>query len=702
MRTFSTGISAVPRGFRRTCWAGALTAGLCLAAVTPGQAAPSSWSSPSDPITYSSPVELKTAGRTLVVVADTNGWLTARDGSGNVVWKSAIDPQPGTRSPSSSAPSVGDITGDGVPEVVVGAGGIDPKLRQAHGGVVAFRADGSTLWRFRTKDTFNTFTGGGPDGYSDGVFASPAIGDVDGDGRSDVVFGSFDHFVYALDGAGKQITAPYDTWDTVFSTPALVNIDDDPAQEILIGGDATPNAAIKWSAKGVVRALNPTRNGMQQLWVRQFNDVVPGGPAVADINGDGRLEAVFATGGYYNDPVAARQVWAVDAKTGSTVAGFPVLLDKPSRTHVALGQLVAGGPPEIVLGDLYGGVYAFNGQGQRLWKGRVVSNDVLGPGYGNEGGGVIVADVNGDGKQEVVVPNGWGGVDYLNGQTGASIAAKVGAPAHAIVSAPAVVNFGSQGGRQLVMAGTRPGYSGQVTGVSLPSTSTADSWPTFHQRPDRIGAPAPVETDRYLKLSNAFYADMLGRSATQDELRHWARQMTLTNTRTTGATGFENSIEYRRLRVANFYQTFLGRNSSPAERDWWANEIGSGRTNLDTVMRQFMASAEFYKQGGGTPDGFVRMIYARTLGRDPSAAEIAHWRQVLDRPNGRYAAIAGIYDSPESARLRVDRAYRTWLTRSAQTTERQYWTQNVLTTGDEGMRRQVMVSQEYYNRAQSR
>lgn len=684
--------------------AAAIAAGICMAGLVPSATAVSGWSSASDPVMYSSPAMLKNGSQVLVVTSDNQGWLTARNGGGSVVWKVAIDPVAGQRASSNSSPSVGDINGDGSPEIVVGAGGINPKYPQANGGVVAFRADGSVLWRFRTKDTFNTYTGRGPDGYSDGVFSSPAIGDVDGDGKNDVTFGSFDHFVYSLDGStGKNITTPYDNWDTIFSTPSLVNIDSDPAQEILIGGDATPNSAIKWTAKGVLRALDPTTNGFRQLWSRQFNDVVAGSPAVGDINDDGRLEAVFSTGGFYNDPTAARQVWAVDVATGKDVAGFPVTLDKPTRTHVALGQLIPGGGLEIALGDQYGGVYAYNGSGGRIWKGRINSSDALGPGYGNQGGGDIIADVNGDGKQEVVVPNGHGGVSYLNGQNGAMIADHVGTGTYAMMSAPAVVNFGSQGGRQLVMAGLNPANNtGQVIGVPLPSTSVGDSWPTFHQTPDRIGAPAPTRTTENLKLAQSLYADMLGRDASSAELAHWAKQMTLTGSRGTGARGFENSTEYRRKRTATFYTTILGRSASGAETSDWASQIAAGKISLDQLQQRFMSSREFYTQGGGTTDGFISMLYQRVLDRSPSASEVAHWKSVLAQSGGQATTINGVYNSAESARLRVDASYQAWLGRSAASSERAYWTSNVIKTGDEGMRRQVMISQEYCNRAQTR
>jgi hypothetical protein len=127
----------------------------------------------------------------------------------------------------------------------------------------------------------------------------------------------------------------------------------------------------------------------------------------------------------------------------------------------------------------------------------------------------------------------------------------------------------------------------------------------------------------------------------------------------------------------------------------------AGRTRIDDIRRTFLASEEFWQQGGGTDAGYVQLLYRRALGRDAGASEIAYWSDQL-RSQGRYRVIARIYDSRESAGIRVDRAYREWLARTAGESERAYWEALVITQGDESMRQAIMVSQEYYNRAQAR
>ncbi len=115
----------------------------------------------------------------------------------------------------------------------------------------------------------------------------------------------------------------------------------------------------------------------------------------------------------------------------------------------------------------------------------------------------------------------------------------------------------------------------------------------------------------------------------------------------------------------------------------------------------FMASHEFYLRGGNNEAGFVRELYRRALGRDATSGDVSFWTNQL-RQKGRAATIRAIYGSPESARVRVDRTYRSWLGRAAAPSERAYWESTVLQRGDEQMRMSVMVSQEYFFKAQSR
>ena len=78
----------------------------------------------------------------------------------------------------------------------------------------------TTLWTFET---------------SGNVRSSPALGDVDGDGRLEVIIGSGDYRVYALNGEDGSLLWTYETGGRIMSSPALSDLDRDYVVEIVVG-----------------------------------------------------------------------------------------------------------------------------------------------------------------------------------------------------------------------------------------------------------------------------------------------------------------------------------------------------------------------------------------------------------------------------------------------------------------------------------
>lgn len=263
-----------------------------------------------------------------------------------------------------SSPAVGDLDGDGFPDVVVGCGS-NTDLTKA-GAVFAFRRDGTQIWQFNPQDTDGN-------GKPDHVWSTPAIGDVNGDGHNDVVFGSWDFYVYVVDG---RTGLPLPGWpvfvrDTVWSSPALADLDGDGRLEVVIGADChlegppidTPNGG----ALFVFRDDGTSFPGFPRFATDSAGAPVgiTSSPAVGDIDGDGCPEIVVGTSSTTSAGGKKLYAWHRD---GSTVAGWPVTLSGHPDSSPALADLNGDGILDVVITDDAAFLYGIRGNGTILFQ----------------------------------------------------------------------------------------------------------------------------------------------------------------------------------------------------------------------------------------------------------------------------------------------------------------------------------------------
>ena len=200
----------------------------------------------------------------------------------------------------------------------------------------------------------------------------------------------------------------------------------------------------------------------------------------------------------------------------------------------------------------------------------------------------------------------------------------------------------------------------------------------------------------------ALYADMMVRDADDVGLAGWASALTTGGwSRRNVSGGFATSSEYRTLRITQAYDQVFGRAPDAGGLTTWRVALGNGSLSLDNLRPMLMASPEFYNRGGSTDASFVDNIYRAALGRAATDSEVAFWGPLRAR-HGSAAVISSVWGSAESAMRRVDQAYQYYLGRASGRSEQEFWLPVVMGRGDEQLREEVIISQEYLLRSTER
>ncbi len=419
----------------RAAWRAAGAAGIAAAVLVGPEAGAQAvglgtptWFDTVGPVALSSPTVASFGSTPVVVFGSESGYVyvvNALTGANMPGWPEPVELAPGVPTAIESSPTVAYLDGPGkAPSIIVGAGSTYVKNQQ--GGLVAFNADGTVRFVFHTEDVFNEWDGKstpGPTGYDNGVFSTPAIGDVTGNGQQDIVFGSWDHNLYALGPTGRLVPGfPVQLEDTIWSSPALFHVRGRPGQEdIFIGGDASGRDGCHG---GFLYDFTYRDGGPRIAWQHCENgQTIWSSPAIGVINATGRPAVVVGTGFGYPPPytAASDKVFAYYADNGARVPGWPVATAGPVFGSPAIGTLPGTSTPDVVdtswcvactvsdsVGTSY--VYAWSGTGQQLWRATLAGpNDFASP---------VLVDLDGSAGNDVVVGSA-GGLYALSGATGA-------------------------------------------------------------------------------------------------------------------------------------------------------------------------------------------------------------------------------------------------------------------------------------------
>lgn len=291
----------------------------------------------------------------------------------------------GTQSLSSIA--IGDVDGDGKLDLV----GMSPA------GVGVFKNDGTGV--FPANPMNYAFPTG-----EDRSNAMVALADVDHDGHVDIV----QLFQFA-GGAGAVVLL--NNGDGTFR-PALVapaaqtdaGLGATDARGMALGdldGDGRPELIIPFGS-GAFRGIDVFGNrggGTFKLGATYASDWFPLSVAVADVNGDGKLDVLAATATVQGAMPSPGGVIVLLNRGDGTLAD-PVPYDVPGST-IAVGDVDGDGKPDIATTDATGLVQILINQGNGTFSRSSPSV---------AGGGITLlsmamADLNGDGAADIVTTN---------------------------------------------------------------------------------------------------------------------------------------------------------------------------------------------------------------------------------------------------------------------------------------------------------
>ena len=192
--------------------------------------------------------------------------------------------------------AVGDVVGNRRPEVV--APGLDGRL-------YGWRRDGTRLRGFPVRIDARKPPSPERDAA---IYASPALAQLDGRGKLDIVVGAGDGHVYAWDGRGRRLDGwPVEARDgddreRVVSSPAVGDIDGDgdpdvveASAEVYGSTPQTTGRMYAWNARGELKPgwpVDPPALAADAIPIA--GEGTPASPALADVDGDGADEVAIA------------------------------------------------------------------------------------------------------------------------------------------------------------------------------------------------------------------------------------------------------------------------------------------------------------------------------------------------------------------------------------------------------------------------
>lgn len=295
-----------------------------------------------------------------------------------------------------------------------------------------------------------------------GMDAKPVLGDLDRDGKVEIVVQTEERGVYALRAADGSML-----WKQGIgggnSEPVIADLDDNGKVEVLFASDSGVLTCIEGATGRTLWTFEAGKQGITPASISVA-------PVVADLDGQSPKEILFTARDAHAREVArfGENHVAIMAVRPPVAGGVAELLWKVqpawahplSYTHLVVHDVTGDGVPEVLgmdwntIGHIPGNwehlgpahVFALDAQGNELWMRELESW------WSNKD--IVLGDFDGDGKLEVLANgprDGYDGLWRLDAATGASEAFLPVWP-WKVQRAPVVADIFGRGTMQLVIA----------------------------------------------------------------------------------------------------------------------------------------------------------------------------------------------------------------------------------------------------------
>jgi hypothetical protein len=468
------------------------------------------------------------------------------------------------------------------------------------------------------------------------VLGQLTAADLEGTGTPDIIVTSLNNEVTAVRDNGT-IYWQFNNDDTLFGGVAVGDLNRDGKLDVVVGGDSSTSGT--YDTGGRLTVL--TADGRRE-WVQDTDQVLWSAPVLADLKGTGYLDIVIGTGYNYGSSgnYPGNKVYAFDP-SGNLLPGWPYVtepsnLDGRVYSSPAIADLTGNGQFDVVVVDGNMALHAIKPDGTALYK---IANAMGTPRAGGElYTSPIIADINRDGKADIILP-GTGFVRGFDGATGAqTFNYNDGLP---YANSAAVGAYEGASTWQMAIVGDKlltGGLAGPSTLKIFDLGASTLIPPQPQSRMDGIlstqqfgYAGNPVfRSDLFsVPLMTTLYQVALGRNPNPGELQaFWIPQFRSAPTIYPLIYGIEGSTEVRTNFVQQWYQQYLHRaaENTPSGLQFWINAIASGQSYA-TTSADISASDEAYNLAGGTDKAWVDYLYTTVLGRpaDTGPAGDQYW-----------------------------------------------------------------------------